>query len=452
MTSRFKVEQLLMVGVLFAFLVPLNTNIGPFKIVTWNIPALALLFWISLRGINRQRFRLSNFDLWDYSILGISFIYLIMTLIGYDPIANLMFLNSWLFCLLLAFYFRRTYGKVLTPQMLIVFAFISVGIESIIGITQQITSSEIGNISVYFGQTPETTALRSIGDTDMGRVHGTLGTGNLVGSWICMFTPFIIYSSSYFKNRKLSIGISTMVLISIITILLTISRFNIALFVCVLGFSLYHYYRNKISTRIRLKLKIASFLFVATLISIAAITTIKYWKEIGLMREAIEFRFSDTFEEANKEGLGSSGLAARMEMNKGALQAFLRSPIIGVGFKNSRWIWPTVDAYVPKGWVFQPHNLYMIMLVEGGIFLFIFYVMFTLLPFYRMWQLRRVNDPLLIAFFLSLSSAMGIQMIYITFTSPTFTAVYMMMQGCAMGYMDQYLKNEEPSEKHAITP
>tara|TARA_B100000686_G_C16670027_1_gene905888 strand:- start:810 stop:1307 length:498 start_codon:yes stop_codon:yes gene_type:complete len=157
------------------------------------------------------------------------------------------------------------------------------------------------------------------------------------------------------------------------------------------------------------------------------------------MKEAVEFRFSDTFEEASEIGEGSSGVAARMEMNKGALQAFIQSPIIGVGFKNSRWIWPKVDADVPSNWVYQPHNLYMIMLVEGGIFLFLAYLIYTLLPFYKIWQLRKSKDPFIIAFFLSLSVCIGIQSIYITFTSPVFAGVYTMIMGCAMGHFDQEL-------------
>ena len=149
-----------------------------------------------------------------------------------------------------------------------------------------------------------------------------------------------------------------------------------------------------------------------------------FWEEVGMMKKAVEFRFGDTFEEASETGKSTSGIAARMEMNKGALQAFTRSPIIGVGYKNSRWIWPTVDADVQDNWVYQPHNVYMVMLVEGGIFLFIFYVIYTFYPFYKMWLLKKSNEPFLIAFFLSLSACIGIQMMYITFTSPVFSLLY----------------------------
>ena len=164
-----------------------------------------------------------------------------------------------------------------------------------------------------------------------------------------------------------------------------------------------------------------------------------FWEEVGMMKKAVEFRFGDTFEEASETGKSTSGIAARMEMNKGALQAFIMSPIIGVGYKNSRWIWPTVDADVPSNWVYQPHNIYLVMLVEGGIFLFIFYVIYTFYPFYKIWLLKKSNEPILIAFFLSLSACIGIQMMYITFTSPVFAGVYTMILGSAMGYFDQEL-------------
>jgi hypothetical protein len=77
------------------------------------------------------------------------------------------------------------------------------------------------------------------------------------------------------------------------------------------------------------------------------------------------------------------------------------------------------------------------MLVEGGILLFILYTLFTFYPFYMLWTFRKSIEPLMIAYFLSLTICIGIQMIYITFTSPVFAGVYTMILGCAMGYFDQ---------------
>ena len=440
MNNRVKIEQVLVIGILVGFLFPLSASLGIAKLITWNIPAAILAFWIILRGINRKKFRVSDFDTWDYSILAIMFIYMVMTLQGENLGANLSFLNSCIFCLLLALYFRRNYGSIFTTNALIIFAFLTIGLESIIGLIQQITSSEFGNLSVYIGETPDSSSLRSIGETDMGRVHGTLGTGNLVGSWINMFLPFTLYAATYLKSKRLWLWQSLTIIVSVIAILLTISRFNIALFVGILLFALSLHIKNNFTLRIPLKIRSSVFVFVSLLIITSAGLTVKYWEQIGLMKQAVELRFSGTFMEASTSGDQSSGLAARMEMNKGALQAFARSPIIGLGYKNSRWIWPSVDANVPRNWVYQPHNVFMIMLVEGGIFLFIAYVIFTLLPFYRMWQVRGTQDRFLLAFFLSLGASFGIQMIYITYTMPSFAAVYMMLQGCAMGYTDQHLK------------
>lgn len=443
MDKRIKFEELLIVAILIGFLLPLSTSLGIMKIATWNIPGAVLLFWIMLRGLNRQKYRIRDFDLWDYSILSIIIIYYVMTLLGDNRGSNIAFLNGYVSCLVLAIYFRRNYGSLFTTRTLIIFAFLSIGLESIVGLIQQITSSEFGNLSVYIGEVPETTSLRSIGDTDMGRVHGTLGTGNLVGSWINMFLPFIIYASVHIKSKRLWLWQSLAIIISVIAIILTISRFNIALFIGILLFAYFLHLKKNIRTRIRTKVRSSVLLFVSILIAIGIFSTVRYWEQIGLMRKAVELRFSGTFEAASTTGEQSLGLGARMEMNKGAFEAFVRSPIIGLGYKNSRWIWPSVDADVPENWQFQPHNMYMIALVEGGIFLYISYVIFTLLPFYKLWQVRNTKDPFLLAFFLSLSAAIGIQMIYITFTSGNFGAVYMMIQGCAMGYSDKLLKERE---------
>lgn len=432
---------------LVGFLFPLTTNVSIFKVVTWNIPALVLVFWIALRGVNRQRFRLRYFDTWDYSIIGIILIYTVMTLLGNEPIAGLLFLNSYSYCLILALYFRRSWGSIITPRSLIIFAFLTVGLESIIGLIQQITSSEFGNLSVYIGETPDTADLRSIGETDMGRVHGTLGTGNLVGSWINIFIPFILFGSQYMRIKSLWLWRNLIIIFATIAILLTISRFNIALFSGILLFTYAHYLKEHISSRIKLRVRSATLIFIAALLFTGTVTTVVFWEEVKMMKMAIDFRFSDTFEEIEATGEKTSGVAARMEMNKGAMQAFLRSPIIGLGYNNSRWIWPTVDTDVPKGWIYQPHNLYMIMLVEGGITLFIAYFLFTMIPFYHLWRCRKKKDPFLLGFFLSLSASLGIQMIYIIFTSPNIAAVYMLVQGMAMGYMDTYLRDRVQDEK-----
>ena len=439
MISPIKIEKILLIGILFGFLLPLSTGLPLFKLAAWNIPAGIILFIILLRGAFRNRFRIKRFDSWDYSIVGISIIYLVMTLLGREFLLNLSNLNHYISCLILSIYFRRIYGDLFTPKNLIIYAMISIGLESIIGLIQQITGTEFGNIQAYVGETPETTELRSIGDTDMGRVHGTLGTGNLVGNWIVMFLPFILYGKYYIKNKYYMIWKNIIVILSLIAVFLTISRFSITLYLGILFFPYFINITKIIKTKINTKYTVPNFVYSLIMSLILISSTIIFWDSVLMMKEAVEFRFSDTFEEASEIGEGSSGVAARMEMNKGALQAFIQSPIIGVGFKNSRWIWPKVDADVPSNWVYQPHNLYMIMLVEGGIFLFLAYLIYTLLPFYKIWQLRKSKDPFIIAFFLSLSVCIGIQSIYITFTSPVFAGVYTMIMGCAMGHFDQEL-------------
>ncbi len=446
MISPIKIEKILLIGVLFGFLFPLSTGLPLFKLTAWNIPAGIILLIILLRGAFKNRFRIKSFDSWDYSIVSIAIIYLVMTLLGREFLLNLSNLNHYISCLILSIYFRRIYGKLFTPKNLIIYAMISIGLESIVGLIQQITGTEFGNIQAYVGETPETTELRSIGDTDMGRVHGTLGTGNLVGNWIVMFLPFILYGKFYIKNKYYMIWKNIIVILSLIAVFLTISRFSITLYLGILFFPYFINITKIIKSKINTKYTVPNFVYTLIMSLILISSTIIFWDSVLMMKEAVEFRFSDTFEEASEIGEGSSGVAARMEMNKGALQAFIQSPIIGLGYKNSRWIWPKVDADVPSNWIYQPHNMYMIMLVEGGIFLFFSYLIYSLLPFYKIWQLRKSKDPFIIAFFLSLTVCIGIQSIYITFTSPVFAGVYTMILGCAMGHFDQEL--DKKRENH----
>ena len=447
MISPIKIEKILLIGILFGFLLPLSIGLPLFRLAVWNIPAGVILLIFLLRGANRKRFRIKNFDSWEYSIIGISIIYLVMTLFGRDFLLNLSFLNHYISCLILSIYFRRIYGKLFTLKELIIYAMISIGLESIVGLIQQITGTEFGNILEYLGEKSETNELRAIGDTDMSRVHGTFGQGNLVGNWILMFLPFILYGKYYIKNKYYWIWRNIVVILSLVAVFLTISRGSIIMYMGILLFPYFVNINKKSKKNIKTKYTVSTFVFTLVISLTIVSSTIIFWDSVLMMKKAVEFRFSDTFEEASEIGEQTSGVAARMEMNKGALQAFVRSPIIGIGYKNSRWIWPKVDADVPENWAYQPHNMYMIMLVEGGIFLFIAYLIYTLLPFYKIWMLRKSKDPFVIAFFLSLSACIGIQSIYITFTSPMFAGVYTMVLGCAMGHFDQELiKKEENHE------
>ena len=424
-----------------AFVFPLTKSFPLYRFATWSGPGMILLFLYLFRGVHRNKFRIKNFDWWEYSIISIIIIYVIMTLFGQNFLNNLPHLSHYLSCLILSIYFRRIYGELFTIKNLIFFALITIGLEAIIGLIQQITTSEFGNLSVYIGEKPETDALNTMGDTAMGRIHGTFGTGNLTGSWIIVFLPFILYGKKIIDNKQYWIIRNVVVILSMVVVMLTISRFSIAAYFSILCFPLLVNLFKKKKKYLKLKLRLPSVVFALFIFFSSISAGVIFWDSVLLMKQLVDYRFSMTFEEASELGEMTGGVDARMEMNIGAMQAFMRSPIIGLGYKNSRWIWPTVDANVPTNWVWQPHNLYMIMLVEGGIFLFIAYAFYTLFPFYKFWQLRKSKDSMILAYFLSLGACMGIQMIYITFTGPHFACVYTMIQGCAMGHCDRALKN-----------
>jgi len=439
--KSISVEKILIIGILTATLVPLNANLLVFKLSTWNIPAFLLLTWLVLKGISRGHLRIGQFDIWDYSIIIIILSYTVPTLLGENLRENWPSFTQYIFCLIFAFYVRRVWGKTITINMLIIFALISVFIESSIGVLQQITFSEIGNIKTYFGETPDTMGFDDRFGTGLSRVHGTLGVANLVGNWLTAFTPFVVISTYYQKDLNIKLlwlfkGI--ILILAAVCILLTFSRANIAIFFLLAFLSWIGYILTKSWEKIKLITKLRRFVFIIIFIIGVIGFVVSQYDVIQATVTTLQLRFSEVVEVSKV--VQTSDLEFRLEMDKGAILAFMEHPILGTGFKNSRWIWPFVDTKIPSIWTYQPHNVFLIMAVEGGIILFISYVFFTMYPIYRLFRLWRKGDPAIYALFVSLIGCLGFAMIYITLTAPEFFVPFVILQGSTMGYVDN-IKN-----------
>jgi len=155
--------------------------------------------------------------------------------------------------------------------------------------------------------------------------------------------------------------------------------------------------------------------------------------KFNLLLAAIEYRVGETLE---NEGSETTKPSFRWNMNKGAIVATSQKPLIGHGFLNSKDIWSKVETEIPEWWKFRPHNIYLVMAVEGGIFAFLFIIIITLLPIYKLIFVLKKLDPLRIAFLFSLLACLGFSQLYVTTISPEFAPLYLLLLGLAMGYID----------------
>ncbi|WP_234571542.1 O-antigen ligase family protein [Rhodohalobacter sp. 614A] len=427
------IEKFVFFATLAGLFIPLSVNIRVINLYVWNIPAIALMIVVFLQSLYTGFWKVQKWDLWDYSLIGLMFVLIIFSMIGANFMNNLPFLTQYITILFMAFYARRAWGRVITPKVLVSFALISVFIQSVIGIIQQLTFSQFGNPKAYFGR-GQSTELRDSFGVEISRVQGTLGHPNLVGNWFITLFPFLIVSDFFDRNRIAWIMKRIAVLLGFIGLLFTLSRGNIAFFslLCVLFIlpwlrliSPKMWSSSQVLTR-------TVFVIVLTLSLLYLITT---------NMEAINTYYSvlgDRIEQATSVRNSRGTADFRLEMNKGALQKVVDQKfILGNGFNNSRNIWSDVDTDIPVWWNYRPHNVYLALAVEGGIFAFIFYIIITCLPIYYLYRKVNSSEVLKYAFLFALCAGFLFGQIYLTHLSPEYGVLYSLILGSSMGYIDE---------------
>ena len=130
----------------------------------------------------------------------------------------------------------------------------------------------------------------------------------------------------------------------------------------------------------------------------------------------------------------------RVEMNKGALQSFAKHPLLGIGFCNSKYIWPDVDTKIPSSWEYRPHNVFLVFAVEGGIIAFVLYAFIVFYPLGMLLFKNGKWDPVDYAYILSLTMCLGFTQIYLCPLQGEFAPLYILISGSAMGYLDSIKK------------
>jgi hypothetical protein len=122
-------------------------------------------------------------------------------------------------------------------EQLVIFSYIMIISQSIFSLLQFITLTPIGHLGACLGDTQAETLVDRLllAQYSVGRAMGTLGSPNLVARAIIVLTPFILVSGFFSKLGRVRLSISLYKRLTImagaVTLVLTISRASIVIFV-----------------------------------------------------------------------------------------------------------------------------------------------------------------------------------------------------------------------------
>jgi len=377
-------------------------------------------------------------DYWELSIILLIINLAVFTLVNENVSENWPQYTQYSSGFLLALYVRRNWGKVVTLNLLIKFALVALFIQSSVAILQQITHSSIGDVKSYFGQIQYGEYPKMFG-YHISRIRGTIGHFNILGNWIIILLPFLILEIKYNIFLKRSTLLKTFTLfISLVALLFTFSRGNFIIVLILCLICLLYFFRSSLKNALR------TFSSYKILIYLALFFVLIFIIQSSGTGDLIHL-FKKRINRSLGSELDTASVACRLLLLRTGIQYFFKNVFIGKGFGDSKTvlghIYPTIDSDYPK----KPHNVYLVIGIEGGFFALILYCFITLYPINQLWKRRHHKDPAIFAFLFSCLAAVLFQQIYLSAIMEEFSPLYMILLGASLGYIDniKYKKNKK---------
>jgi len=392
---------------------PLTLRLGVLWITSWNLLFILLLYFF---GLSRDTFKSR-----DFFCLMIFSTFLIFNFSGTVQSTS----YSILLCevLFLALYIKN-HLSLAGSEIFIKTHMYLLFVTSVICIVQFFTRSQFGYIGSLFGSTDSSALIQDY--TDVIRVFGSFGNSNMAGNFIVIFTPFLLLSirqNPKSKRLKKYLLICTLIL-CFVTVLLTFSRISLILFVGYLIFSflIHTTVGNAIKT-----LVVA--LTVALLLAIQLPTTIANSKITPILDKLIER--VDRLKAQDKD----SDVSTRYNLMEYGLQKWLDSNILfGLGYQTTgeTVFWKDANFELPTrfgtDWDSRVHNLFINILIEGGLVCFVFFCLLLFRPVHLYQKLRYRSDLLKVSFS-SFVLMLIISQVSLTFEAARFSVYFGIILG-----------------------
>lgn len=441
--DSIQLEKVAFIGVLASLFAPIGINLYVFKLILWNIFQFLLFSLLFARLSLKKNSKVSRkFDYWELSIILLIIILAVFTLVNENVSENWPQYAQYSSGFLLALYVRRNWGKVVTLNLLIKFALVALFIQSSVAILQQITHSSIGDVKSYFGQIQYGEYPKMFG-YHISRIRGTIGHFNILGNWIIILLPFLILEIKYniFLKRNILLKMFTL-FISSVALLFTFSRGNFIIVLILCLICLLYFFRSSLKNALR-----TFFSYKILIYLILFFVLIFIIQSSGITEDLIHL-FKQRINRSLGSELDTASFGFRLLLLRSGIQYFFKNIFIGKGFGNSKTvlghiypIYPTIDSDYLK----KPHNIYLVIGIEGGFFALILYCFITLYPINQLWKRRHYKDPAIFAFLFSCLAAVLFQQIYLSAIMEEFSPLYMILLGASLGYIDniKYKKNKK---------
>jgi len=361
-------------------MVPLSIGFSFFRLYVWNIGfGIALLLDLgsvcqrNVNSIGRPR-------VWTIVLLIHAATAPFSTIVSRNPNVNLAASTQYASIVILAIWMRNVASKSEDfLGSLGAIAVLLVVLQSSLSVIQQLTFSEFGNLTAYFGS-PETPTLSVVGSTVLTRARGTLGQPNVVAMWILTLTPFgVIFLSTKWRETRFSFYIVVaFVCLSLLGLALTLSRGMIGLALGALGLLVVaeFFWRPLLFWRIR---KRALLLFAVIVTGLTAIVLLLRNSPIIMIGLALAHRIAE-----GTRSMGGDAIWIRTEMIAGGIEIASLYPALGIGFGASSKIWSDVSTKLPRYLNVRIHNLPILFLAETGILGMTFYLIAIAVPLVRL--------------------------------------------------------------------
>lgn len=345
---------------LFSIMVPLSVQIGFARIGVFCIPVFGLMCLSALKAF--RHLRLGALHYWDVLVLVFGLQVILATLANSPDARSAGYLVLWLFGLPLGLIASHEFGGAIAKRDIFGFAGFAGTLEAGLGAVQMLTGSTVGSLQEYFGRTELTKAFETAG---VARPVGTFSTANTFALWQLMMLSLLlarVWDSAAQRKGRPSYSLLLATGVVFASVILTITRGAIIIATLlvvssiVVGRAVMRFERGNRRRLAARVLRITMILLLAAMIGHSYVSGRLGFDPLRYAT-ALLIRTSESGEAAS----------FRERMDRVAIQQSASAPVWGMGFRNSEKMWANAGAGFGVHWIYRPHNIYLVFLVEAGV-------------------------------------------------------------------------------------
>jgi O-antigen ligase len=278
------------------------------------------------------------------------------------------FVGLYYFLKILEFGFLFFYIKenIKNLKVNVIFLLLSFGIifESLLAIFQILNHGALGGIFYFFGERSFSSQTSGIANASLNgvlflRPYATFPHPNVLAGFLLITMIIVFKGLSLTKKTFEKIIFISTILIGTTALFLSLSRISILLWIVILGFNIFTYFK-RVDRR---KIFILSVIFILSIFFI-------------LFSNLLWFRYLDLLK-------GGEAVDFRKDLFIQSFNMLKQNPIFGVGLNNFLVNLPYFEKGSSVVFLQPVHNIFLLVLTETGILGFLFFLFFLFKTFKR---------------------------------------------------------------------